>query len=209
MAYWLDANLAELGAEQARFGMAAAVFGGILYCFLGYRLFKLILGLTGFVLAASAAGALAGFLTQGGLVYMALAACLGGVAGACAILFLYKAGVFCLGVLAGVLLANSILGARPEAWVTSAVVGAAVFGGLAALVFERPVMTVATAAIGAWIAAQGVAFFVLGTPSMDAALGGLEDVRGRWVVLTCWAMLATAGVATQFLTRQRAGRAGG
>lgn len=204
MAFGLDANLAELSGEQARIAMAAAIAVGVLYCFLGYRLFKLVLVLTGFVLAGSVAGALTGFLSHGKLVYMAAAACLGGVAGAFALSFLYKAGVFCVGVLAGVLVADALIGARPETWVTSAVVGAAVFGGLAALAFERPMMTVATAAIGAWVAAQGVTFFVLGAPAPDGAPRLIEDARGPWIVLTCWAMLATAGIAVQIFTHERA-----
>ena len=62
MAFGLDANLAELSGEQARIAMAAAIAAGMLYCFLGYRLFKFVLVLTGFVLAGSVAGAVAGFL---------------------------------------------------------------------------------------------------------------------------------------------------
>ena len=204
MTFGLDANLAELSGEQARIGMAVAIAAGMLYCFLGYRLFKFVLVLTGFVLAGSVAGALAGFLSQGKLVYMGAAACLGGIAGAFALFFLYKAGVFCVGVLAGALVADALIGARPETWATSVVVGAAVFGGLAALAFERPMMTVATAAIGAWVAAQGITFFMLGVPPGNAAPHLTEDARGPWIVMTCWAMLATAGMAVQLYSHERA-----
>jgi len=198
--FWTDLHLQNVSPDYLRGGMAAAVAVGIVYCFLGYRLFKAVLVCTGFCLAGAVAGAITGALTQGNLLFAGIAAAAGGLAGALALLFLYPVGVVCLGVLTGVLLAHVILGPRLESWAPSAMLGMAVFGGLVALVFERAVMTVATAIIGGWLAAHGIAFFILGATSIGEMEVVAVQPHARWTLLTCWTVLTAAGVITQFAT---------
>ncbi|NIA14806.1 MAG: DUF4203 domain-containing protein [Nitrospiraceae bacterium] len=200
MDFWTNLHLQSVSPDYLRGGVAASVAVGMLYCFLGYRLFKAVLVCTGFCLAGAAAGVIAGAVTQGNLLFAGIAAAAGGLAGALTFLFLYHAGVVCLGVLTGVLLANVILGARLEPWVPSAMLGTAIFAGLVALVFERAVMTVATAIIGGWVAAHGIAFFILGATSIGEMEAAAEQPHARWTLLTCWIVLAAAGAITQFAT---------
>ena len=197
MGTWTEFSVSDLSSGDIQAGVALAVAVGLLYCFLGYRLFRIVLGVTGFVLAGSVAGAFAGWLTHGKLIYMAVAGLLGGIAGAVALSFLYKVGVFCLGVLAGALIAQDLLGAWPDDWVASVVLGAGVFGGLCALVFERPIMTLATAAIGAYLTVQGLAFFVLGSRGLGPFPSAAGEHAARYVLLAFWAVLATVGAVTQ------------
>jgi hypothetical protein len=202
MRHFAELNLAELTPQDIRAAVAVAIAVGTLYCFLGYRVLKFVLGITGFILAGAVAGILAGLATGGKLLYMGAAAILGGVAGAMALYFLYKVGVLCLGVIAAALLAQNFLASRPEPWAPSAVVGAAVFGGLAALLFERPIMTAATAAIGAWICVHGIAFFVIGYGSSETMQTAVEETHARNWLLLCWIVLAVAGAITQFATHK-------
>ena len=202
MGQFANLNLSELPPSSVNIATAMAIAVGTLYCFLGYRVFKFVLGLTGFILAGSVAGGLAGLLSDGRLIITAPAALLGGVAGAFALFFLYKAGVFCLGALAGALVAHTALVGETASWAAWAVLAAAVFGGVLALVVERPVMTMATATLGAWIVVGGFAYVILGPTFLEGLDRPLEVGEPRWVMLCSWAVLSVAGALAQFATHK-------
>jgi uncharacterized membrane protein len=97
-----------------------------------------------------------------------------------------------------------LLAGRPEDWVSSAIVGSAIFGGLSALLFERLIVTLATSVIGAWITVHGVAIFVLAEGSPNALRNSLRDERTQTILLAVWAVVAAVGAATQYATHKRA-----
>lgn len=183
-------------------GMAtvgAAIAMGLLYCFVGYRLFRALLALTGFVLAGSVAAALAGGLSQGRLVFMVVAMVLGGVAGALALHFMYRAGVFLMGLLGAGVAAYAALAGRPESWVPWAVVGAGVVGGLVALWLERPMMTLATASLGAYMVVAAMVIIV-GALGLQAVFDDpAYETPIAWAMLSCWVALTLVGAVTQFV----------
>lgn len=186
--------------------MGLAVAAGVLYTFLGYRLFRLILFLTGFVLAGSVAAGLGNLLSNGQQLATAIVGVLGGIAGAMALSFVYKAGVFSVGVLGGVVVALHLLAGQSHGWEIWAIIGAGLAMGLMALVLERPVMTLATASIGAWVIASGLAFFILGaarTPTPDAPIPTGDD---RILFLAAWLTLTLVGTFFQLSTRNRTPR---
>ena len=195
-------NVADLSAQDARAAVAVAIAAGTLYCFLGYRMLRFVIGLTGFTLAGAVAAALAGWATEGNVLAMVAAGILGGMAGSFALFLLYNVGVFCLGVLGGALIAHTVLGVRPDAWVTSAIFGAGIFGGLTALFLERLVMTVATATIGAWLMVYGLAFFVLGSSYFQQPQTPFTETDVRYALLVGWTVLAGAGTVVQYVTHK-------
>jgi len=189
------------GNTQWLVGLALAV--GLLYCFLGYRLFKLVLGLTGFVLAGSVAALLMGWLTQANLLAMGVGMLMGGICGAFALFFVYRAGVFVVGLSAALLIAYNLLNDRPEAWAPWAVVGLGIAGGLLALLIERPAMTFATAAIGAWLSAYGTGMLFLGQERI-AQLGAEPSLsQTEWVVIGGWVLLTLLGTWFQLARGRR------
>jgi hypothetical protein len=200
----LTYSLNELNARQLQAGVAIGIAVGTLYCFLGYRVLRFVIGMTGFILAGSFAAALAGLITHGKLVFMLLAGVGGGIAGAFALFFLYKTGIFFLGLIGGALAASMILAGRPEDWVSSAVVGAAILGGLSVLLFERLIVTLATSVIGAWITVHGVAIFVLAGGTPNSLRDSLRDEQTQTILLAVWAVVAAAGAATQYATHKSA-----
>ncbi|GMU93387.1 MAG: hypothetical protein AMXMBFR4_24450 [Candidatus Hydrogenedentota bacterium] len=184
--------------------VAIAIAVGTLYCFLGYRTLKVILCLTGFALAGAVAAALGAYVTGGnGLVFLA-AGIAGGVCGAVALLFLYRLGLFLLGVLATGLAAHMLVSGRLEPWTMAAVGGIAVAGGLATIVLEKLIVSVATAAIGAWLTVCGIGYFLVGPNILDVFQEPLEFGKDRGVLVACWAVLAGAGTLAQFATLPRA-----
>lgn len=194
-------DISQLPPATLNASVAAAVAAGSLYCFLGYRTLKIVICLTGFLLAAVLAGALCAQISQGNLLVTGLGALVAGVIGAVALLTLYKAGVFCLGMSGGAVIAETFLGGRDDLWVVAAVLGAGLAGGVAALVLERVIMTLATAALGAWMIVGGVAYLYFGPEVVDVAEEPLTVGGHRFVLVACWAVLGTAGALCQFSVR--------
>ena len=200
MDQFIDANIGDLPPGSVAAGAAGAIVAGLLYCFLGYRVFRFLLAFTGFVLAGSVAGGLAGWLSHGRLVWMIPCLVLGGVAGAMALFFMYRAGVFFIGLLGAALGAQAVLAGRPESWIPWAILGTGLAGGLVALWIERPVMTLATAALGASIVVQAGALLV-GLAGFQEVLNDPDNQPAlTWVILAGWAVLALGGAVTQLAT---------
>ena len=92
----------------ASFQMPAAIIlllGGLLSCFAGYRVFRVVLGIYGFVLGALLASSLMG---TDQTVYMIVAALVGGVVGALILIGAYFVGVALIGAGFGALIVNFI-----------------------------------------------------------------------------------------------------
>lgn len=210
----LTKRLEDVPPEQALIILAVMAGVGVLYCFFGYRLLKFILGLTGFLLAGSTAAVVVGFLSYGNLMGMGAALLIGGICGAMALFFLYKAGVFCLGMLGATVVAYNVLQGRPEAWILWAVAGLGLAGGLLALLIERPVMSLATAAIGAMLLSQSGLAMARQQGLLDRIPEGATELGESlppipylgWGVFAAWALLALLGSYVQLgLGRKKAG----
>ena len=141
---------------------------GLLACFMGYRLFRWLLGIYGFV-----GGVYLTSLFVDALEPWAAAATIvgGGLAGAAVLLVAYLAGVAILGAGLGVLAVSLFWTPQngdPEAWV---VVVACLVGAIAAVSLRRYVIIVGTSFGGAWTALVG-ALALGGDAEALAAAGG-------------------------------------
>lgn len=184
--------------------MPAAVvllLGGLLACFAGYRVFRTVLGIYGFILGALlASSAVAAEQTT----WMILAAIAGGLIGAVVLIFAYFLGVALLGAGIGAFVAHLIwaaLGRDPHLFM---VIVFAIAGALGALALQRYVIIGATGFAGAWTALVGALALAGGTATAEAA--GRPDVwipyvwdpapGQRWVVFA-WLALGIVGVGVQ------------
>src|SRR5262249_49532815 len=86
---------------------AILVAGGLVACFAGYRMFRLVLGIYGFILGALVATSIAGAGSTGTLVVTAL---IGGVIGAVILNLAYFLGVVLLGAAIGAMIVTMIWG---------------------------------------------------------------------------------------------------
>lgn len=128
--------------------------GGLLACFAGYRVFRIVLGIYGFILGALLASSVMGTEQT---VLMIVAALVGGLLGAVILIAAYFVGVALIGAGIGALVANviwSALGREPHVVV---VIVLAIIGALAALALQRYVIIIATAFGGAQTAVVGAA----------------------------------------------------
>jgi hypothetical protein len=130
------------------------LLGGLLACFAGYRVFRIVLGIYGFILGALLASSIVG--TEHTL--WTILASLGiGLAGALILIGAYFVGVALIGAGLGTGLANVIwawIGGEPHVIV---VIVLAIAGALGALALQRYVIIVATAFGGAQTTVVGAA----------------------------------------------------
>src|SRR5262245_26403155 len=111
------------------------VIGGALSCFAGYRLFKVVLGLYGFLLGAMLASSM---FAAGGPFGMLAAALVGGIAGALTLMFAYFVGIALVGAGLGALIAHAgwsaLQSGEPPALL---VIGLAIVGAVGAMILQR------------------------------------------------------------------------
>ena len=93
------------------------LFGGLLACFAGYRIFRIVLGIYGFILGALLATSIVGTEST----WLTVAASLGGgLAGALLLIAAYFVGVALIGAALGALAANLLWaamgGSRTSSW---------------------------------------------------------------------------------------------
>lgn len=147
---------------------AAAILlvGGLLACFAGNRIFRVVLGIYGFILGALLATSIVGTEHT---MWTILAAIGGGLAGALVLIGAYFIGVALIGAGLGAMLANLIwagIGGEPHVLV---VIALSIAGALAALALQRYVIIMATAFGGAQTVVVGAAALMGNRAAAEAA----------------------------------------
>jgi hypothetical protein len=179
---------------------------GLIECFFGYRLFRLFLGITGFVVGAVSAGLLAAQIIDNFVVIL-VAGLIGALLGAGLMVLLFQVGLFIVGALLGILLQAVILSALQAqvpgwAWIVPALAG-----GALALLWQRVMIVLATSFEGAaHIVYAGVYLFLgpggIPGPDQDIPRKGLR----LFAIILAWLVLGFIGVRVQsrFISRHRA-----
>ena len=130
------------------------VVAGALACFAGYRLFRIVLAVFGFIFGAMLASSLMGISNTAGLVVAAL---VGGLVGAAILLFAYFIGIALVGAGVGALVSHvgwGFVGTGDPP--VLGVIGLAVLGAIGAMFVQRHVIVVTTAFVGAWTLIVGI-----------------------------------------------------
>jgi hypothetical protein len=160
----------------ATFQVPAAIImlgGGLLACFAGYRVFRIVLAIYGFILGALLASSIMG---AGQTLSMVLAWVIGGLIGALILLVAYFAGVALLGAGLGAAAAHMLwaaMSAEPGLWM---VVLFSIAGALGALALQRYVIIIATAFGGAQTALIGAAALMGDRAAVEAAANAVYRV---------------------------------
>jgi hypothetical protein len=184
--------------------------GGIAWC-AGYRFFRIVLTVYGFILGALIGSSMVG---AGETTSMILAALGGGAVGALIMYLGYFAGVALVGAGFGAFVVHLIwsrLDGDPHPF---AIVLAAVAGAAAAMMLQRYVIIVTTAFAGAWtLILGGLALTPIGRQFVGEGrnvwiIYPLDPVPGRRWILAAWVLLGLAGIAIQlrFPGKRRAGK---
>jgi hypothetical protein len=184
-----------LGAHAAPLLFVILTVVGLATCFLGYGLFRLLLGAWGFLAgAALGAGALHGMNVEP--LVQVLGALVAGIVGALAVSLLYLLGVFLFGAGFGVLVASVVLSHWPMTLEWPLILVLAVLGGVAALALQRPLITLATAFSGAWLAVTSVIGLLRGC-AIEAWPHRCVPPSWSLAVVGVWLLLGLFGLAAQ------------
>ena len=189
----------------ATFQVPAALIlllGGLLSCFAGYRVFRIVLGIYGFILGALIASSAVG---TDRTVLMVGAALGGGVIGALILIAAYFVGVALIGAGLGALVAHSIWASMDREPGVLIVILLSVAGALAALYLQRYVIIVATSFGGAQTAIIGAAALMGSRQAVRAAAVRVYSVYPidpmpwtQWDA-AAWLVLGIAGLLVQLL----------
>jgi hypothetical protein len=198
-----------LPASYATPAAAVLALGGLLACFAGYRLFRIVLGIYGLILGAFVTTSMMG---SSSIWTLAIAAVVGGLVGAALMIAAYFVGVGLIGAGLAALVLNlgwRVVGGEPP---TIVLVIGCVLGALGALSVVRWVVVAGTAIAGAWTLIVGAVALMGDRDAMRAASAGdvwvfypLDPLPDRWWYTVLWVALAVVGAAVQFATTKRGG----
>ena len=186
-------------------GAVLSVILGLMACFAGYRLFRLVLVVVGFLGGATlAAGLFWAFLPQQPALFGILVGIVGGIIGAVLLGFFYFAGVFVVGAGLGVLLATILsLNLNWERVLAAIILG--VLGGVLALALQKLLIIVATAFLGSWAVLAGEVLFLGWSVPLDLIRQPPVFWNSTWgtAYLIAWLVLGGFGVAVQYQPAHR------
>jgi hypothetical protein len=200
----------------AQYQIPAAIvllMGGIVACFFGYRLFRIVLAIFGCILGALLASSIFGASDTGPMLGAAL---VGGLIGAGVLFAAYFVGVAIVGAGLGALLANLAFSAGERDPHFLVVIFASVIGAVAAIYLQRYFIIVGTGFGGAWTLIVGAMALIGDRTAMAAAAAGdvwvaypLDPAPGqRWIPIA-WIVLGLIGVGVQMgVTGGEKGRVG-
>jgi hypothetical protein len=154
----------------AAYQLPAAIvllFGGIVACFFGYRLFRIVLAIFGFILGALAASSVFG---ASDTVPMLVAAIGGGLVGAGLLIAAYFVGVALVGAGLGALVANLLFSASGRDPQFIVLVLCSVAGAVGSMYLQRYVIIIGTGFGGAWTMIVGAMALI----GQRGRLGGLS-----------------------------------
>ncbi len=179
---------------------ALLLLGGLVLCFRGRALFRMLLPLVGFVLCAFLAVGIAKPYAHGDVLYLGGAALVGGVIGAIFAFVAYLYGLFVVGSTFGAHM-GAVLATR-YGWdmhVTMLVLG--LTGGIAAVLVERLIVILATSIWGGMFVVAGYLVLTgqataerLVDPAVLVQMGHRPDL-----VPLAWLGLAIGGIVIQSL----------
>ena len=176
------------------------IVGGTIACFFGYRLFRIVLALAGFILGAMLGSSLFGASDTS---LMLGAALVGGAVGAGLLFAAYFVGVALAGAGLGVLAAHLVSSATGHDPAFLVIVLCAVAGSIASMYLQRYFIIVGTAFSGSWLLIHGVMASLGNRAALAAATKDiwvfypLSPAPGQGWVPYAWIILGLIGVATQ------------
>jgi hypothetical protein len=181
------------------------VIGGAIACFAGYRLFRIVLAIYGFIIGAMLASSA---MASSNALGMALAALVGGLVGSIVLFFAYFVGIALVGAGLGALVAHfGWAQVSPTDPPLAVMLISVAIGTVIALVLQRYVIIVSTAFSGAWTVVVGALALDRQVPRSAPAdvwiLYPFSPAGGpRWVLIA-WLALGLFGAAVQLVTSRR------
>ncbi len=178
------------------------VLCGIVSCFFGYRLFRIVLATAGFILGALIASSVWGVSDT---VPMLVAAGVGGLIGAGVMFAGYFVGVALVGAALGAVAASLAYQLADKEPHVLAVVFCSIVGAVGSTYLQRYFLIVGTGFIGAWTLIVGAMAVIGNRAGLAAAAASgsvwvpypLDPAPGQKWVPIAWGILGLLGTAVQ------------
>jgi len=179
-----------------------SIIAGVIVCFRGYRIFKVVLGIAGFIAGAALFYHFGAHYTAN-MIVLVILAIFGGLIGASLSIAFYYIGLFLLGALAGWQLGFLMATAINIEFVIIIPIIAAMITGILACFLQKPIIIISTALIGAWsVVTGGFHFFgagIIPTDLFSDPFMLVDSLRNtNPVVILAWIVLSIAGIIFQF-----------
>ncbi len=177
-----------------------AFFIGIVECFFGYRMLKVVLGVTGFIIGGLLCAEFAYDRMGGHPVISLLAGIVGGAIGCSLMIVLFVFGLFILGAALGLLIGGAVSASIYGSPHPIIMVPLAIAGGIAAIVLSRSMIIISTSFTGAYLIVFSIGRFI-GMP--NALFGfhqhhGLQEPGGQvFIMVFLWILVGIAGMIVQ------------
>ena len=180
---------------------ALLLLGGIISCFFGYRLFRTVLAIFGFIVGGMLASSIFG---AGNTTMMLIAWVVGGLVGAFILVFAYFLGVALAGASIGAAVANLLFSVGNRDPRVMVVILCSVAGAIASMYLQRYFIIVFTAFGGAWTMIVGAMALIGNRAALRAAATGdvwvaypLDPAPGQQWVVIVWMALSFIGAGVQ------------
>jgi hypothetical protein len=177
------------------------LLGGTVSCFFGYRLFRIVLAIFGFIIGALI---LSSFVPMSSTWVMLAVALVGGLMGAGVLIAAYFVGVALVGAGLGAVAANLMFTATGQDPHFLVLVLMTLLGAAGAMYLQRYFIIVGTAFGGAWTLIVGAAALFGDRTALAAAAANdvwvaypLNPAPGRGWVKLAWIVLGLIGTAVQ------------
>jgi len=189
-----------------------AFFIGVIECFFGYRMLKLVLGVTGFIIGGLLCARIV-YETIGNHPVMAIIAGLvGGTIGSSLTIVFFVFGLFILGAALGFLIGGAISASILGSAYPAIAIPLAIVGGFVTISKHKSVIIISTSFIGAYLIVFSVGKFI-GMPDTIfrfQQFHGLRDSGGQFfVMLLICILVGIVGIFVQHkYTATSAGESG-
>ncbi len=197
--YFLADLISEI-ADELRVFAAPGILLGPIVCLFGYRIFKVMLFITGFFVGAALAGTFT--FAKSYENYIIIFACLiGGLFGGLLTLCLYYLGVFVIGALFGGSIGAVLFIVAKTSPEPVVLLILAIIGGIVAIVIHKFMIIISTAFGGALHFIIGLAFITLGSFQITETESIFRTMGSKiYIFALLWVLLGLLGVFFQYKT---------
>ncbi|UCD85414.1 MAG: TMEM198/TM7SF3 family protein [Deltaproteobacteria bacterium] len=192
----------EFSRETLDIIASASIIIGTVTCFFGYRIFKVVLGIMGFILGISIFGAVAYSISGGEQTVAIIVGLLGGIISAVLMVTLYFIGIFLLGVGFGSLLGILLTAGAGGGLELAVLFVLAILGGVATIIFQKLMITISTSFGGSWGIVSGIFHFIgwdFDPMQFFSNPIGMKYMGAQYYIMfLCWLVLGVLGIVVQY-----------
>jgi len=173
---------------------------GVVECFFGYRMLKIILGITGFLVIGWLCAGFVDEILGNHPVIALIAGLIGGVIGSVMVIGFFVFGVFILGAILGLLIGQDISTIMLGSVNLFIVISFVIIGGFAAILMYKGMIIISTSFIGAYLIVFSIGEFIGMQNSIFRFhhINGLRESGGQFLIMLLFcAIVGIAGIIVQ------------